>query len=65
VQVTKAQIWAVIKEQNAALKAGGKVTIKTEQLKRLVDFVYDRAVESRGVGRVDVPDVLMGLFGRK
>jgi hypothetical protein len=61
--VTKAEIWRIITDHNPAL-ASGSVTIKTEQLERLVYFVYDRAAEARSVGRDDVPDVLMGLFGR-
>ena len=62
--MTKAQIWELLVARNPAIESG-RVTIKTEQLRRLVDFVYDKAVEVRGGGRDELPDVLMGLFGRK
>ena len=40
--MTKNDIWQLLLRKNEAL-SGEKVTMKTEQLRRLVDFVYDTA----------------------
>ena len=40
--MTKNEIWQLLLRKNEAL-SGERVSMKTEQLHRLVDFVYDTA----------------------
>ena len=40
--MTKNEIWQLLLRKNEAL-SGEKVSMRTEQLRRLVDFVYDTA----------------------
>ena len=60
--MTKNEIWQLLIRKNEAL-SGEKVSMKTEQLRRLVDFVYDTAYAK---GKSFDGDALFnGLFGKR
>ena len=58
--MTKNEIWELLLRKNEAL-SGEKVSMKTEQLHRLVDFVYDTAY-AKGKA-VDGGQMFNQLFG--
>ena len=62
--MTKNEIWQLLLRKNEAL-SGERVTMKTEQVRRLVDFVYDakgKAVSANGKP-VDSVEMFNQLFG--
>ena len=59
--MTKNEIWQLLLRKNEAL-SGEKVSMKTEQLRRLVDFVYDTAYAK---GKSSGDALFNGLFGKR
>ena len=59
--MTKNEIWQLLLRKNEAL-SGERVSMKTEQLRRLVDFVYDTAYAK---GKSSADALFNGLFGKR
>jgi len=57
--MTREELWKLLKEKNPALN-GEVVRLKTEQLRRLVDMVWDEAKRD-GQYSKDMLDFLKGL----